>query len=63
MLERKRGKKIWAVDAHSSSKAHLDSVEASSSSDAVLQGSDGDLKSVAGIDHEVTDTLKNTTRK
>ncbi|XP_075300767.1 cell division cycle-associated protein 2 isoform X1 [Opisthocomus hoazin] len=53
VLERKRGKKIWAVDAHSSSKAHLDSVEASSSSDAVLQGSDGDLKSVAGIDHEL----------
>ncbi|XP_054036745.1 cell division cycle-associated protein 2 isoform X2 [Rissa tridactyla] len=47
------GKNICAVHMYASSK-DLDMVEASSSSDTAFQVSDGDLKSVSGIDHKLS---------
>ncbi|KAM7080591.1 cell division cycle-associated protein 2 isoform 2-T9 [Ciconia maguari] len=55
-VERMRGKNICAVHMYSSSK-HLDTVEASSSSDTMFQVSDGDLKSVSGIDHKFSNIV------
>ncbi|KAM6331327.1 LOW QUALITY PROTEIN: cell division cycle-associated protein 2 [Alca torda] len=47
------GKNICAVHMYPSSK-DLDMVEASSSNDTAFQVSDGDLKSVSGIDHKLS---------
>ncbi|XP_075379791.1 cell division cycle-associated protein 2 isoform X7 [Mycteria americana] len=55
-VERMRGKNICAVHMYSSSK-HLDTVEASSSSDTMFQVSDGDLKSVSGVDHKFSNIV------
>lgn len=57
-----RGRNVCAVHVYSSSK-DLDIAEASSSNNTVFQVSDGDLKSVSGIDHKVTDMLHDTARK
>lgn len=54
VVERMGAEDICAVHMYSSSK-DLDAVEASTSSDAVFQVSDGDLKSVSDIHDKVTD--------
>ncbi|KAM6040501.1 cell division cycle-associated protein 2 [Chlamydotis macqueenii] len=56
VVERMTGKNICAVDMDSSSK-DLDILEASSSSDTVSQGSDGELKTISGIDHKFSNTV------
>ncbi|XP_076215090.1 cell division cycle-associated protein 2 [Aptenodytes patagonicus] len=56
VVERTRGKNIRAVHTYSSSK-DLDVVEASSSNDTVFQVSDGDLKSVSGLDHKFSNIV------
>ncbi|XP_050766196.1 cell division cycle-associated protein 2 isoform X2 [Gymnogyps californianus] len=56
VVERMRGENICAVHMYSSSK-DLDAVEASSSNDTVFQVSDGDLKSVSGIDHKFSNVV------
>ncbi|XP_032845901.2 cell division cycle-associated protein 2 isoform X3 [Tyto alba] len=55
-VERISGKNICAVHMYSSSKG-LDMGEASSSSNTVFQVSDGDLKSVSGIDHKFSNIM------
>ncbi|KAM6369844.1 cell division cycle-associated protein 2 isoform 3-T5 [Pluvialis apricaria] len=59
VVERMSGKNISAVHMCSSSK-DLDAVEASSSNDAAFQVSDGDLKSVSGVDHKFSNVVPDT---
>ncbi|XP_075592768.1 cell division cycle-associated protein 2 isoform X2 [Balearica regulorum gibbericeps] len=56
VVERMTAKNIHAVCMYLNS-TDLDTVEASGSSDTVLQVSDGDLKSVSGIDHQFSNIV------
>ncbi|XP_040984325.1 cell division cycle-associated protein 2 isoform X2 [Aquila chrysaetos chrysaetos] len=55
-VERMRGRNVCAVHMYSSSKV-LDIAEASSSNNTMFQVSDGDLKSVSGIDHKFSNIV------
>ncbi|NXK54076.1 CDCA2 protein, partial [Chauna torquata] len=59
VIERMRQKNLPALQVYPSSK-DLDIVEASSSDDTAFQLSDGDLKSVSGIDHKFPNIVPDT---
>ncbi|NWU64517.1 CDCA2 protein, partial [Pterocles burchelli] len=61
VVRRSSGKNTCAVPLCSSPE-DLDIAEASSSADPAVQVSDGDLKSVSGIDRKVTDMLKDNAK-